>query len=231
MRGKLNEAQLDERAELHAQRMHTGNPSVTAIRKHWKDAYNIDISENSEYEWARNNQKRIDQKISLMVEKGLMPVVSVSDATITTHLQQGARNILDTLRKNKQTGNKICDDLNEMSDWYKMINAKDKESYYTASDEQRKEFDKRLDHVMKLRKSQIEAYKAVSNSTAEQGKVLIELMKAISDVNKNGTSFQSTLEKSVRDKIKELGLKQARTKELEEEEDVLAPVSDDERIN
>ena len=229
LRGKLTEAQLDERAVLHAKRQQTGNPTIASIIKHWKTKYEVTMSANSEYEWARNNQKRIDLAISQLEESGDMPIITVPNSTITASLASGARNALDLQRTTKRAMQKISDELELMTDWYHMIGATSRENYYKASDEQRKIYDSRLSHILKLKKSHVETFEIMSKSSSEQGKMLVDMMRTVSDLNKSGQAFDSMLEKRINDSIKEKGLKLQGEKDLEEF-DPLEPVSDDQRI-
>ena len=229
LRGKLTESQLEERAILHAKFQQTGNPTIASIVKHWKTAYGISMSINSEYEWKRNNQKRIDMAISVLEESGDMPIITVPDSTISASLASGARNALDLQRTNKRAMQKISDELELMTDWYYMIGAQNREGYFTASDEQREIYDKRLTHILKLKKSHVETFEAMSKASAEQGKMLVDMMKTVSELNKSGQALDALLEKRISDSIKEQGLK-LQAKKDEKEYDPLAPVTDDERI-
>lgn len=227
LRGKLTEDQLEERAILHAKRQVTGNPSVAAIIKHWGNQ-GVEMSSSSEYEWANNNQDRIDQAISMLEQAGDMPIVAVPDSTITNQLAKGARSIIDTMRANKRASEKVLAQVEDMTDIWKMINAKDKEAYFTSEDDRRTEFDKRIDTIVKIRDSHVSALKELSKSSSDHGKTLVEIMKTVSEINKGGQGFDKMLEKKVNDTIKEKGIMLQKKKELEDE-DPLAPVTDDER--
>tara|TARA_R100001244_G_scaffold67422_5_gene55203 strand:+ start:2878 stop:3663 length:786 start_codon:yes stop_codon:yes gene_type:complete len=228
-RGKLNSDQLDERAILHAKRVGAGYPSYKEIVEHWYKAYNITMALSSEYEWAENNNDRIDREIARLEENGDMPIVAVSNSQITGMLAKSARTITDTLRTNKLAQSDLVQCARLMADPYKAIGATGAEAYYTCSDEQREIFDKRLDHLIKLNDSRTASLNAISKSTSDQGKVLTDLMKVVVELNKSGQNVDKMIAKKAKEQLKEAGLKLQETEALKEV-DPLAPVSDEERL-
>jgi hypothetical protein len=213
LRGKLNEKQLDERARFHAKKQVYGHPTIAAIIKVWKNQ-GVDMAVNSEYEWGRNNQSRIDIEISRMEEAGEMPIVAVPHSTITASLASGAKDILDTIKQSKKTQVVIQKEIAEMSDIYKMIGAPNKETYWGSKDKQREEWDNRIDHLLKIKDSHVNTFKELSKSTSDQGKVLVEMMKTVSELNKNGEVMDKLLQQKVKDAIKDKGLKLQEKKDL-----------------
>lgn len=229
-RGKLNSDQLDERAILHAKRVGAGYPSYKEIVEHWYKAYNITMALSSEYEWADNNQDRIDREISKLEENGDMPIVAVSNSQITAMLAKSARSVTDTLKTNKHAQTDLLNSVKNIIDPYILIGAKSADDYYSSEGDRRIEFDARLDHLIKLNNSRTSAMNAVSRSTSDQGKILIDLMKVVVELNKSGQNIDKMIEKKAREALKDAGLELQKKDELKEI-DPLAPVSDEERIN
>lgn len=229
-RGKLSEEQLEERAKYHAKRQVAGAPSFQEIVNHWYKAYNITIALSSEYEWAKNNQDRIDIEISKLEESGDMPIVPVSNQQITGILAKSARSVTDTLRDNKLAQSDLVKSVRTMSNPYEMIGCPNVEAYYKSEGETRKEYDRRLDHLIKLNDSRTSSINALSKSSSDQGKVLVELMKVVSELNKSGQNIDKMIEKKAKQVLADAGMKLNATNK-QEEEDPLKPVSDDERID
>ena len=117
-----------------------------------------------------------------------------------------------------------------MTDPYKIIGAKDADDYYGSKEDRRDEFDKRLDHLIKLNDSRTASLNAISKSTSDQGKVLTDLMKVVVELNKSGQNVDKMIAKKAKEQLKEAGLK-LHEKEKLKEVDPLAPVSDEERID
>jgi transcription elongation GreA/GreB family factor len=222
LRGKLTEDQLDERTRFHAKRQTYGHPNIAAIIKTWKNQ-GVTMSVNSEYEWARNNQARIDVEITRLEESGEMPIVSVPNSTITASLASGARDMLDTIKMNKKTQIVIQKEIAEMSEIYKMIGAPNKEAYWSSKDDQREEWDKRINHLLKIKDSHVNTFKELSKATADQGRVLVEMMKTVSELNKSGEVMDKILQQKVKDAIKDKGLKLQERKDLSDFDPLAEP--------
>lgn len=229
-RGKLNEKQLDERTTLHAKRLGTGIPTFKEIVNHWHKAYNITIAVSSEHEWVKNNQDRIDREMAKLEANGDMPIVAVSNQQITGMLAKSARIITTTLNENKLAQADLVKDARGMSNPYEMIGCPNAKSYYTSKGDQREAWDKNLDQLIKLNNSRTSSLNAISKSTADQGKVLVDLMKVVTELNKSGQNIDKMIEKKAREAIAEAGM-QLHTKKKEAEVDPLAEVSDEDRID
>lgn len=213
LRGKLTEEQLEERSRYHAKRQTYGHPTIASIIKTWKNQ-GVTMSANSEYEWARNNQKRIDVEKVKLEEAGEMPIVAVPNSTITASLASGAKDILETIKQNKKTQVVIHKELAEMSEIYKMIGAPNKEAYWSSKDDQREEWDRRINHLLKIKDSHVSTFKELSKATSDQGRVLVEMMKTVSELNKSGEVMDKMLQQKVKDEIKNKGLKLQEKKDL-----------------
>ena len=213
LRGKLTEEQLEERSRYHAKRQTYGHPTIASIIKTWKNQ-GVTMSANSEYEWARNNQKRIDVEKVKLEEAGEMPIVAVPNSTITASLASGAKDILETIKQNKKTQVVIHKELAEMSEIYKMIGAPNKEAYWSSKDDQREEWDRRINHLLKIKDSHVSTFKELSKATSDQGRVLVEMMKTVSELNKSGEVMDKMLQQKVKDAIKDKGLKLQENKDL-----------------
>jgi len=213
LRGKLTEEQLEERSRYHAKRQTYGHPTIASIIKTWKNQ-GVTMSANSEYEWARNNQKRIDVEKVKLEEAGEMPIVAVPNSTITASLASGAKDILETIKQNKKTQVVIHKELAEMSEIYKMIGAPNKEAYWSSVDDQREEWDRRINHLLKIKDSHVSTFKELSKATSDQGRVLVEMMKTVSELNKSGEVMDKMLQQKVKDAIKDKGLKLQEKKDL-----------------
>ena len=229
-RGKLNSTQLEERAKLHAKRQVANYPSFKEIVNHWHKAYSITIALSSEHEWAKNNQDRIDIEIAKLEENGDMPIVPVSNQQITGMLAKSARSVTDTLRENKLAQAELLKSARTMANPYKMIGCPSEDTYYASKDDQREEYDKRLDHLIKLQNCRTSTINAISKSTSDQGKVLVDLMKVVVELNKSGQNIDKMIEKKAREVLADAGMKLDNKNKLEEE-DPLAPVSEDDRID
>lgn len=229
-RGKLNEDQLDERAKLHAQRKVNGTPNITDIAKLWDTKYNITMSISSESEWAGNNAERIDLAIAALEDAGDMPLIQVTNSTIGAMLAKGARNLLNTLRVNNKLQTQLTGSIKEFSDPYKMIGCVNKDTYQVSDGDQRKEFDKRLDHLIKLNNSHISAFEAVSKSTKDQGALITDMMKVVSELNKSGQVRTREIKEAAKNLLKEQGLKKQESVDLKKD-NPLDPINDEERIN
>ena len=229
-RGKLNEKQLDERTTLHAKRLGAGYPTFKEIVNHWYKAYGITIAVSSEHEWANNNQDRIDREIAKLEANGDMPIVAVSNQQITGMLAKSARIITTTLNDNKLAQTDLVKSARVMTDPFEVIGCPNSKSYYTAKGDQREEWDKNLDQLIKLNNSHTSSLNAISRSTADQGKVLVDLMKVVTELNKSGQNIDKMIEKKAKEAIAEAGIKM-QSKQKEAEVDPLAPVSDKDRID
>lgn len=228
-RGKLNEDQLKERAILHAKHQFTGIPSVNEIVDYWLEKYNITMTTQSENEWARNNQDRIDMAAAQLEDGGDMPVVAVSPSTVATMLARAGRDMVQSIRDNKKTQASLNALLVDFTDPYKQIGAPNKEAYWSSKEETRKEYDKRLDHAIKLNKSNVENYNAVTRATVDQAKVLVDMLKVINDINLGSQTMDKAISQKLRDEIKNLGLKQQQKKNVDYD-NPLEPIRDEDRI-
>lgn len=229
-RGKLNEEQLDERAILHAKKKVTGIPTPKEIVAHWQDKYDITMTVQCENEWARNNQERIDSAISKLEDDGDMPLVVVPPSAISSMLGKAGRDIVEIIRSNKKSQNKLNSSLEEFIDPYKQIGAANKEAYWKSEGETRKVFDKRLEFALKVNRAVTDNYRTISNATVEQGKLLVSVMDMVHKVNASQQTLDRTIEKKMSDKIKELGIQQQERKDRDSA-NPLDPISDDDRIN
>ncbi len=229
-RGKLNEDQLEERAILHGKNQVTGIPSVQEIVNHWLKKYGVTMTIQSEYEWVRNNSERIDRAVAKMSEEGSIGVVAVSNQTIANKLAVASRNILDTISLNKKSQEHISGSIRDFKDPYKQIGCRNKEEYWASEGDDRKKYDKRLDHIIKLHKVNVDTLRTVSANTSEQGKLLVDMLKVVAEINKSGQVMDANIEKMMREEIKKMGLIQQKKKDLKKE-NPLEPVSDEERIN
>jgi len=229
-RGKLNEAQLDERTILHAKRLGTGIPTFKEIVNHWHKAYGITIALSSEHTWVKSNQDRIDRAMAKLEANGDMPIVAVSNQQITGMLAKSARIITTTLNDNKLAQTDLVKDARMMTDPYEMIGCPNSKSYFTAKGAQREAWDKNLDQLIKLNNTKNSSLNAISKSTSDQGKVLVDLMKVVVELNKSGQNIDKMIEKKAREAIAEAGMN-LHAKQKEAEVDPLAPVSDKDRID
>lgn len=105
---KFSGQQIDERLKVHAISIATGSPTIKEIVAYWMEKFQIDITEQSEKEWRKNNKDRIEKKKHQLIESGDLniPVVSeqvLSDSMLTlvlsnsrthNHLQKQIDNVL-----------------------------------------------------------------------------------------------------------------------------------------
>ena len=57
--GKFTIEQIEERYELHARRWNNGVPTLDQIVDHWKNKYGIEITKQSEKEWALRDKNKV----------------------------------------------------------------------------------------------------------------------------------------------------------------------------
>jgi len=227
-RGKLNEGQLRERANLWAKFQITGMPSIKSIAQHWQTEYGITMHLQSEYEWGKNNQERINRAAAELEEDGKMPLVVVAPSTIASMLGKAGKDVVETLRSNKKTQGAIGSLIEDFTNPYQQIGAQNKETYWTSRGKQREEFDERLEHALKLNEANVHTYKVIADATVKQGSLLVDMMKVVTDLNKTGQTMDRAIEKKLKDEIKSMGLKQQERKELERNSPLDA-VSDEDR--
>lgn len=227
--GKLTDAQLEERTILHAKNQMTGSPSIKEITSYWDSKYGITMAVQSEYEWAKSNQKRINLEISKLEQESGIPILATPNTAISTMLYEAGRNLSDSLKSAKKQQKSLGDSIQAISDPYKEVGAESKESYYKLSKDARKAFDDKLDRFLKINKAQTESYSLFNESIKNQSKTLVDMMKAIAELNKSGQMIDEMLKRKVRDELKDMGLK-LQEKKKQKEEDPMAPVSDDDRV-
>lgn len=229
-RGKLTETQLTERALLHAKNQMFGSPSIPEITKHWLKAYKVTMSVQSEYEWIKNNQERVNSSISEMEEQGDLPVLATPNTVISTMLGNAGRNLLETIKINKKHQVALATSMNAISDPYAEVGAENRKNYLEMEVEDRKKYDERLQALFKVNKVQASNYKIFSENVTKQSASLVELMKVITDLNKSGQSIDAMLAKKVRDELKDMGL-QLQDKRSKANTSPMEPIEESDRIN
>ena len=101
VKSKLKAEQLEERVELHAKRHIYGNPTNKQIALHWDTKYGITMNEQSEKEWALNNNEWIEIKKEEMLKQGLISYPEVSSEGLINTLAVGAKSNAEVIRKMK----------------------------------------------------------------------------------------------------------------------------------
>lgn len=227
-RGKLSEDQMIERAKLHAKNQLTGSPSIAEITKHWYTSYEITMSVQSEYDWVRNNQDKINLAIAGLQNDGEMSLLTTPNAVVSTMLSDAGNSLIAAIKESKKSQNDLGKSIRELTDPYKQVGLEDKKAYFDLSDKERKSYKAKIEESISVARSQQSGYKLVSDSIVNQSKVLLDMMKTICEINKSGQAMDGKIKQGVNNEIKSIGLKQ-QTKIKLQSISPMDPVSDDDR--
>lgn len=85
-RGKLTEAQTEERLRFHAVSLTTGSPTIKAIVQYWIEKYGISISLQTEKEFRKHNKDRIEKKRMEMIEAGEIAIPVISEQVLNNSM-------------------------------------------------------------------------------------------------------------------------------------------------
>ena len=199
--GKLNQDQMEERAALHARRVATGDITINGIALHWKKKYNIDISYNSEREWASTNEDRIQRKLTEMVENGQIQLE-------TTNMEVAANTFYQAIKDNGrlvQTGRKKIKSLieaikhnqNYLEDLGYTV-----EKYSELDSKDQKIVDRKLKAMDSDRRYKISLAKSLSEITEAHSKILTQEVKLFSELVKQGQIQNHKVERLASERAK-----------------------------
>lgn len=185
--GKFTLEQIQERYELHARRWNDGVPTLQHIVDHWKNKYGIEITKQSEKEWALRDKNKvaIESVMEKMLEDGKLEVTTVSTQTLVNSVSEGARSLASFMKGVKDKAKTALRNFDpDVSPWG--IVGVSKERYNKADKDQLKEWKPRIDNELALKKATISMTKDLSKimtTNSEELRKTIELASKMKNDN------------------------------------------------
>jgi len=177
--GKFTVEQIEERYELHARRWNNGVPTLQQIVDHWKNKYDIEITKQSEKEWALRDKNKIaiEAVQEKMLEDGKLEVTTISGQTLVNSVSEGARSLASFMKSVKTKGADALRNFDaDMTPWG--VVGVSKAAYLNASKEQMKEWKPRVDNELAIKKATVSMVKDLSKvmtTNSEELRKTIEL--------------------------------------------------------
>jgi len=196
--GKFSIEQLEERTALHAKRLHDRFPTIQNIVDHFYKEYNIQISYNSEKEWANTDKNRatILAKMEDMIRGGELEIRTISRQTLLNSLSEGARAEAGFLKGVKSKTTVALNSLDASLAPWEILGIQ-KRTYLKASKEQLEEWKPRLDIDLKVKKDTVTMLKSLSNIMRDHSEEVRKIVKQADELGSKISAEDSSLHKKL----------------------------------
>ena len=181
--GKYSAEQIEERIELHAKRLHDRCPTIQEICDHFHKEYGVDISYQSEKEWANRdkNKARILAKQDEMIGNGKLLINSISRQTLLNSLSEGARAEAAFLKLVKRQAHTAFNNFDPNSAPWAIVGCT-KSEYINATPQQLKDWKPRVDLELKVKGGVLKMAKDLSKIMKDHSEEVRLLVQQANDM-------------------------------------------------
>lgn len=188
--GKFSVEQLEERAELHARRFHSGFPEIQDICNHFEKKHGITVHYQSEKEWALKdkNKAKILAKQEEMIHAGELEITTLSSQTLLNSLSESARQearLITALRS--KIGHALRNFDADFQPW-KILDIP-KKKYLAGTKEEKKEWKSQVEIELSIKKSIVEVVKSLGGVLKDNAE---EVRKTVKQAFEMGNKVYAT---------------------------------------